>query len=306
MKRLLILVLSCVALLATLLAPTPASAQSLPVKYDFPTGAALGVANPNASPPGANDWSCRPSAAHPRPVVLVHGTVENMALNFNAVSPLLKNNGYCVYAFNYGGSYAGTFFGVNAIASSAAELGTFVDRVRAATGSAKVDIVGHSQGGMMPRHYINFLGGAAKVNALVGLAPDNHGTTLQGIAELGNAIPFAPDVVAFFGPSLRDQMIGSPFITALNAQGETRPGVKYTVITTKYDEVVTPYTSGFLTAGPGATVKNITVQDGCWLNFSEHLSIAYDRRALTYMLNALDPANPRSVPCTLSLPLVGG
>ena len=35
---------------------------------------------------------------------------------------------------------------------------------------------GHSQGGMMPRYYLKFLGGASKVDDLVGLAPSNHGT----------------------------------------------------------------------------------------------------------------------------------
>ena len=54
---------------------------------------------------------------------------------------------------------------------SAAQLEAFVDRVLAATGAAKVSMVGHSQGGMMPRYYIQFLGGAGKVDDLVGLAP---------------------------------------------------------------------------------------------------------------------------------------
>ena len=41
-------------------------------------------------------------------------------------------------------------------------------------------MVGHSQGGMMPRYYLKFLGGTAFVDDLVGMAPSNHGTTIAG------------------------------------------------------------------------------------------------------------------------------
>ena len=60
--------------------------------------------------------------------------------------------------------------------------------VLAATGAAKVDLVGHSQGGMMPRYYLKFLGGAAHVDKLVALAPSNHGTTLDGLTALVTAL----------------------------------------------------------------------------------------------------------------------
>jgi triacylglycerol esterase/lipase EstA (alpha/beta hydrolase family) len=259
------------------------------------------VAAPDASPPGANDWSCQPSAAHPRPVVLVHGTVENQNVNWRALSPLLKNHGYCVFALNYGGSLP--LKATGPVAASAGELSTFVDRVLSATGASKVDIVGHSQGGMMPRQYLRFLGGATKVDALVGLTPSNHGTTFNGILTLAQAIPGGSQVLAAGCPSCSDQTVGSAFLKQLNEGGDTVPGVRYTVITTKYDEVVTPYTSAFLS---GSNVQNITVQDGCPIDLGEHLAISYDRRALAYVLNALDPAQPVSVPCVPVLPLVGG
>ena len=116
----------------------------------------------------------------------------------------------------------------------------------AATHASKVDIVGHSQGGMMPRYYIKNLGGAAKVDTLVGLAPSNHGTTLNGLFTLAGYFPGSSALVGADCPACAEQEAGSSFITNLNEGGETVQGVNYTVIESKNDEVVTPYTSAFL------------------------------------------------------------
>ncbi|MGV9243439.1 esterase/lipase family protein [Streptomyces sp. NPDC003710] len=245
---------------------------------------------------GWNDYSCKPSAAHPRPVVLVHGTLGNSVDNWLALAPYLESRGYCVFSLDYG-QLPGVplFYGLGPIASSAEQLQTFVDKVLAATGAAKADIVGHSQGGMMPRYYLKFLGGAAKVNALVGIAPDNHGTTLDGLANLLPYFPGAADLLSKATPGLADQVAGSEFITKLNAGGDTVPGVHYTVIATKYDEVATPYRSQFLS---GSDVHNVLLQDLCGLDLSEHVLIALtDRIAFHEVANALDPAHATATTC---------
>ncbi|GLX19377.1 MULTISPECIES: alpha/beta fold hydrolase [Streptomyces] len=258
-----------------------------------PTGAAQAASAPSS---GWNNWSCKPSAAHPRPVVLVHGTFGNSVDNWLGFAPYLVHRGYCVYSLDYGQLPGVPFFnGLGPIDKSAGQLDAFVDKVLASTGAAKADLVGHSQGGMMPRYYLKFLGGAAKVNALVGLAPDNHGTTLSGLTQLLPYFPGAEDLISTATPGLADQIAGSAFQQKLNAGGDTVPGVKYTVIATKYDEVVTPYRSAFL---DGPDVRNVVLQDLCPLDLSEHVAIGLtDRIAWHEALNALDPAHAERTTC---------
>ena len=252
-------------------------------------GSAAAAAPP---PPGAN-LPCNPTAAHPYPVVLVHGTAENMSNNWQAMSPALKAAGYCVYAFNYG-SYkrSGTVgvYGLNFIERSAEELATEVRAVLSQTGASKVDLVGHSQGGMMPRYYIKNLGGSSKVDDLVALSPSNHGTTNPLAPPLGPTCP-----------ACAQQAAGSPFITQLNSSDETPGTADYTNIATRYDEVVTPYTSDFL-ASDGNAVTNVLLQDKCPNDTSEHLRTPYDPPAIQITLNALGrsgPADPAyQPPCT--------
>jgi triacylglycerol esterase/lipase EstA (alpha/beta hydrolase family) len=301
MRKRLAVAASAVVLLLAL--ATGARASSLPVIYNGVLGYAH--VSPSASPPGANDWSCKPSSAHPRPVVLVHGTFADMSDSWQALSPLLYDHGYCVFAFNYGSHDGSGLLGVYAtgpIEDSARELASFVARVRTATGAAQVDLVGHSQGGMMPRYYLRFLGGAESVHTLIGLAPSNHGTTLDGLFTLAS---FFPGATGFFGlcPACEQQAAGSPFLVTLNAGEETVSGVSYTVIESTNDEVVTPYTSAFLS---GPAVTNITLQQQCLLDQGEHLSMPYDHIADADVLNALDPAHPVPIVCTPVLPVSGG
>lgn len=206
------------------------------------------------------------------------------------------HRGYCVFSLDYGQLPGVPFFhGLGPIDKSAEQLDTYVDNVLAATGASKADLVGHSQGGMMPRHYLKFLGGADKVNALIGLAPDNHGTTLSGLAKLLPYFPGAEDLLNAATPGLADQMAYSAFLTKLNAGGDTVPGVRYTVIATRYDQVVTPYRSQYL---DGANVHNVLLQDLCAVDLSEHVAIGLlDRIAFHEVANALDPAHASRTNC---------
>jgi hypothetical protein len=82
-----------------------------------------------------------------------------------------------------------------------------------------------------------------------------------------------------------------------NAGDETPGKVSYTAVETRYDEVVIPYTSAFLS---GAT--NVLLQDRCPLDVAEHLGIIYDAVALRWVRDALcrpGPADPTFRPSCL-------
>ncbi|MFE9449985.1 esterase/lipase family protein [Streptomyces sp. NPDC006739] len=296
-----------------------ASAGTAPPKpsghlLSLPVALAASLVHPDAPPPGADDWNCKPGSAHPRPVVLLHGTWENAYANWSLLAPWLKQAGYCVFAPDFGGAPGVPFKATAHIPDSARQIADYVDRVLRATGAHQVDLVGHSQGGgLLPRWYLRFDGGTDpahparnKVHSLIGLAPSNHGTTGAGIGTLTDKLGLTEPVSLVIGQAYADQLVGSQVNTTLDRDGDTQPGVDYTVIATRYDEVVTPYQHQFLAAGPGATVRNITIQDICPQDKSEHVSIAYDTNALQLVGNALDPAQAQPVQCGISLPLLGG
>ncbi len=256
------------ALLAVLV-PVSASADT----PQWPT-------SPFGEPTGANDWSCRPTAARPEPVIIVHGTFGDRKSLLDDLSAAMVDRGFCVFSLDYGNR------ATDPIEDSAQQLKAFTEKVLAATGAAKVSMVGHSQGGMMPRYYIKFLGGDAVVDDLVGLAPSNHGTTVVGD-------PSNPLTGASFGtycPACVQQAAGSEFLANLNAGDETPGDVSYTQVVTRNDEVVVPYTSGYLAPGPLTT--NVTIQDGCPTDLADHLRIPMSRAAISWTLDALTHAGP--------------
>ena len=275
------LLVSLLTTIGVTVAGSPAHADPLPL----PT-------SPFGDPTGANDWDCRPTARRPEPVIIVHGTFGDRKSLLDNLSAAMVAKGFCVFSLDYGNR------GTGDIVASAKVLKRFTNRVRAATGAAKVSMVGHSQGGMMPRYYIKFLGGARVVDDLVGLSPSNHGTSVTGSGGDSTAQPGG------FCQACSQQAAGSAFLTRLNKGDETPGRVSYTQISTRYDEVVVPYTSAFLAKGPRTT--NITIQDVCPGDLAEHVFIPMSRTAIAFTLNALTrrgPADPAFRPtCGTGVP----
>jgi triacylglycerol lipase len=282
-----------------------------PVSYDFLQNTITYGAG--ASAPGENIWTCKPTRTHPRPVVLVHGTGGNAATNWGTYAALLANHGYCVFALTYGVSPAlaaspVAVGGIADIRASAQQLKSFVTKVLRHTGAARVDLVGHSQGTLMPDYYVKFLGGASHVYRYISLAPLWHGegpALLGTLATLGAGYGF--DAATYFPvcTACAQMANGSAFMTKIRSgsTGVAVPGVHYTNIVTRYDDVVFPYTSGIETSHQN--MRNVILQDVCANDYSDHLEIVSSPNAARIVLNTLDPAHATAVRCRLTLPVNG-
>lgn len=272
-----------------------------PIQYSFLHASLAAQKTPNMAPSGTNDWSCVPKTGD-EPVILIPGTGEGAYATWSYYGPKLKAAGKCVYTFEYNPV---TVHGDNKeklqwlqfagdIRQSAAALKAFTQRVLTATGSSKVDLVGHSQGGgPLPIYYLNKLGGAAYVDQLIGLVPSHRGTQPLAIDKIADVLQlrYPLEVVSGFfnADAWMQQLAGSELMKELYGNGPiTRPGVKYTVLSTKYDDVVMPNTNSFIHE-PG--VKNIEMQDICSKDYTDHFGFAYDPIAYQLAENELTGKN---------------
>jgi triacylglycerol esterase/lipase EstA (alpha/beta hydrolase family) len=169
-------------------------------------------------------------------------------------------------------------------------------RTMSARSGRDVDVVGWSQGGMVPRWALRFWPDTrALVDDLIGLSPSNHGTVDADVACQQSC-----------NPSFHQQASQSRFLQALNSGAETFAGVDYTVAYTYADEVVVPNTppapSSVLRTGQGR-IANIALQEVCPTNAADHFAIgSYDPVGYAIVVDALrhdGPAVRSRIPVTV-------
>jgi triacylglycerol lipase len=219
-------------------------------------GSAVGA--PSASPATTN------------PVLIVAGTFSpEFALD--PLAARLRADGFTVFTMALPGA------GLGDIAVSSQAVAQRVSQIRAATGAAKVDLIGHSQGGLENRYYLKFLGGASNVGTYVSLGTPQYGTAQANIVQflgLGNCL----GVVA-----CQQMTIGSSFLANLNAGDDTPGATRYVSIYTVWDELVQPYTNARIFDG----ATNISLQSACWWKVVGHVGLILDGAAYGLVRSAL-------------------
>ncbi len=250
--------------------------------------AAADPAPPGATPLASLD-ACPAQTRGEPPVLLIHGTNASVEKSLGPTRQALLDDGRCVYGLDYNS--------MQPISTSTDYFAAAVDRITELNPGTSIDIVGKSQGALIARAVsLRFADRQPNpIRQVVSISGPQHGVT-EGVAgidltPLGASTPIFPLVGR---DALRDMLIGSPYLTALNAGPMTAPTVRYTMIATETDRLVTPYTSGFVDA---ANVTNVLLQDGCPQDRAGHLSESTDPRTIDLTLHALDPARHPGIRC---------
>jgi hypothetical protein len=128
-------------------------------------------------PPPDPDAPALPAlpAPHP-PAVLLHGFVDNRSVFVLLRRALVRQGGRHVESLNYSPLTCD-------IRTAAELLGRHVEEICARTGRQRIDIVGHSLGGLIARYYVQRLGGDHRVRTLVTLGTPHTGTSVAPLAS---------------------------------------------------------------------------------------------------------------------------
>lgn len=213
------------------------------------------IAVEEVAPEEAGAWS--------NPIILVHGYIGGWGLTpWGTLKDRLVAAG-CPRSKIFEMRYSDPIFASNV--QNAYELRNFVNYVLSVTGASKVDIIGHSMGGLSSRYYIKFLGGASKVDDYVSLGSPQYGTIMA-------IIP-----LTWITAGGIEMIPGSSFLNTLNS-GDDTPGYgSWTAIYSYTDELVQPYWNAKL--NDGATNK------GKW--WVGHIGLLFDYTIYTWVRDAV-------------------
>ena len=219
--------------------------------------------------PSSTDESEPPSTDADDPVIIVAGTFSPEFAN-RPLEARLGADGYDAHIFVLPEQ------GRPDIAETSQSLAEFVNDVLATTGAGRVDLIGHSQGGLVARYYVKELGGVDTVDTLITLGTPNYGTELADSDLPGGSLDECE--------ACAQMAAGSDFLNALNDGDDTIGSVEYTTIYTTFDPVVRPVENAALEDG----ATNVLVQDQCRFRLVEHIGLIFDGAVYSGIRDALE------------------
>ncbi|GLP67851.1 lipase [Streptomyces sp. TUS-ST3] len=145
----------------------------------YPSGITQERRSPLPALPAPEDGAAQlPTEAKP-PVVLLHGFIDNRSVFVLLRRSLAQHGRQQIESLNYSPLTCD-------VRAAAELLGRHIEEICERTGSERVDVVGHSLGGLIARYYVQCLGGDSRVRTLVTLGTPHSGTR---VVPLANAHP---------------------------------------------------------------------------------------------------------------------
>lgn len=261
------------ALTATAALLVPATAAAAAPATDSTAATDSAAATDSTAISTGTDAETVAVAADANPVIVVGGLI-GISIAYEPIAARLRADGFRVSIYQLPG------LGFGDIRESARALASYVDQIRAATGAAKVDLVTHSEGGLVSRWYVKFLGGTSKVDHYISLGSPQQGTYVANILQFVGLGSCAGIVAC------QQMSIGSDFLTGLNGGDDTPGAVRWTTVRTWQDELVRPVGNAAL--ADGAT--NVLIQSWCPLRVVGHLGLVLDGTTYTVVRQALTDA----------------
>jgi triacylglycerol lipase len=193
-------------------------------------------------------------------------------LAYEPLADRLRRRGYDVHIFVIANP-------LQSMVKSTPALADFVDHVLATTGAKRVDMITHSQSGLLARYYTRYLGGADKIGTLISMSGLQYGSALANVpALLGIEDCIGVDVCVELAE-------GSAFIRSLTEPNDTDGKIRYVNFASKSDVLAIPYTNNHL-YGTG-DITNVTIQVQCPWRFVGHLGYILDGTVASGLYDAL-------------------
>jgi len=183
------------------------------------------------------------------PVLLIHGYGASRRV-FKTLEDRLHRDGFSVFSLNLGGVFS--TFNTNPIPHLARHVAEKIEGLcKRYSIKDKINIVGHSKGGLIGMCYLKEFNGHRRVGKLITLATPHHGNPW---AMLGLLTP-----LALITKSIRQMAPISPFIRRMNKLPLPR-GVQVISLYSKEDTIC-PFPSSVLEVGRNTRIKNIEIPD---------------------------------------------
>jgi triacylglycerol lipase len=205
-------------------------------------------------------------------MLLVHGFLATPRV-VGWLAARLGRLGYCAHGVDLGGLFGR--FNARPVEELARVVAERVEQLARDHRCERIDLVGHSEGGLIGRYYVQKLDGAPRVRHLVTLGTPHHGTRWARSGRL----------VRHVLPSLQQMAPGSPLLRDL-ADDSFPASVQLTSIYSQRDSICPPLSCRLEVCGL-PHLKNVELTRG------GHLELLFSARISSIICRELESVEPR-------------